>query len=101
MVLAFVSFGGRKHGSVRRVSLSPRGELMAESIAGRWCLIGEAEDELNIPAHHVAFAFRDGEGGHLEGVLINRITEGEAPLPMCKFDGARLELRLPDQPIEY
>jgi hypothetical protein len=73
---------------------------MSESVDGKWCLIGESEDELNIPAHHGAFVFRQ-DGGSLRGALINRVTGAEVPLDRLQFDGTILQLRLPDQPIEY
>ena len=73
---------------------------MPESIDGKWCLIAETEDERQIPNHHVAFSFRGGEG-NVQGAVINRVTGAEVPLPLLAFDGASLQVRLPDQPTEF
>lgn len=73
---------------------------MLESIHGKWRLIDATEDEREISTHHVAFSFRAGEG-NVQGALINRVTGAEVPLPLMVFDGSNLQLRLPDQPIDF
>ena len=71
---------------------------MPERLDGQWCLIGEREDEVNIPSHHVAFSFRESGPGQLDGAVINRMTGEETSLPNISFDGSLLQLRLPNQP---
>ncbi len=64
-----------------------------DGIVGKWHLLDEAADEINVPQHRMDLLFKI-EGGQIKGAILNRNTGEEIPLADAKFDGSTLQLQM-------
>jgi hypothetical protein len=70
-------------------------------IAGTWHLLGEGDDEINIPDHRMDLILR-GQAGQLRGAVISRVNGDELPIiKSVTFDGDILRLQMAAPPSEH
>lgn len=69
------------------------GDQDSNRIVGKWHLLDEGADEVNIPHHRMDLVFKM-ESNQLRGAILNRNNGAEIPLAAVEFDGATLRLRM-------
>lgn len=83
---------GRRAGQGASLNPAPGGQD-SNRITGKWHLLDESADEINIPHHRMDLVFKT-ENEKLRGVILNRNNGAEIPLAAVEFDGATLRLRM-------
>jgi len=69
-------------------------------IAGKWSLLKENDDEVNISQYRMYLVIKV-ENGRLKAAFVDRIKGEEFPLSDVKFDGSTLQLQMRPPIFQY